>query len=129
MATWKRFEDIDAWKEGCRLVCEVYDATKRKPWSGDLELRSQVRAAAISIPSNIAEGFERDSDRAFANALSIAKGSSGELRTQIYIAGKLGYVGRSEMRALVKAAEGVSRRIAKIILYLKRSASYGRARR
>ncbi len=120
MATWKRFEEIVAWKEGCKLVCEVYAATRKKPWAQDFELRNQIRSAALSIPSNIAEGFERDSDRAFANSLSIAKGSSGELRTQLYIAARLGYLEAKRMRELVEKAESISRQIAGLILYLKK---------
>jgi four helix bundle protein len=91
------------------------------PWARDFTLRDQIRRAALSVPSNIAEGFERDSDRAFSNALSIAKGSSGELRTQLYIASRLGYLDKAQMRELVHRAEEVSRMLARIILHLKRS--------
>ncbi len=119
MATWKRFEEIDVWKDGCVLTCEIYAATNQMPWAKDFLLRDQIRGAALSIPSNVAEGFERDSDRAFANHLSIAKGSSGELRTQLYIAAKLGYISRDTVRDLVRKAESLSRRISRIIQHLR----------
>jgi four helix bundle protein len=123
MPTWKRFEEMEVWKKGCRLVCDVYAATLIEPWSKDFALRDQIRRAAISIPSNIAEGFERDSDRAFANALVIAKGSSGELRTQIYIASRLGYLDKTRTGELVRHAEEVSRMLSRIIVHLRKSAS------
>jgi len=61
MPKFERFEDIDAWKESSRLAVEIYKLTSRDPFSKDFGLRDQVRRSAVSIPSNIAEGFERDS--------------------------------------------------------------------
>jgi len=120
MPGWKRFEDMEAWKEVCQLVCEVYAATRGGEWTQDRSFQDQVRRAALSVPDNIAEGFERDSDKAFANALSIAKGSSGELRTQFYIAAKLGYLDSKTMGALVRKGERISRKLAKLIDYLRK---------
>ncbi len=77
------FEDLEVWKRGCRLAVDVCVATDdRKPY----ELTRQMQRAAISVPSNIAEGSERDSDGDFIRFLRISKGSCGELRTQLYIA-------------------------------------------
>ena len=119
MATWKSFEEMESWKEGGRLVCEVYGMTRHGEFERDFALRDQIRRSVISIPSNIAEGFERDSTKAFINFLYIAKGSCGELRTQLYIARKLGYIDAKQMRDLVAKAKRVSRLIAGAINYLK----------
>ena len=80
------FEDLDVWKRACRQSVAIIQATKdMKPYS----LQDQIQRAAISVPSNIAEGSERDSKLDNIRFLRIAKGSNAELRTQIYIASKL----------------------------------------
>jgi four helix bundle protein len=89
---FKRIEDIEVWKRGCRLAVEVYRITGAGKFEKDWGLRDQIRKAAVSVPSNVAEGFERQSLREFRRFLLIAKGSCGELRTQMYIAQSLGYV-------------------------------------
>ena len=76
------FEDLDVWKRGCQLAVDTYVATAD---SNDFRLNSQMQAAAVSIPSNIAEGCERDSGKDFARFLRYSKGSCSELRTQLYI--------------------------------------------
>jgi four helix bundle protein len=77
------FEDLDVWKRSCRLAVDLcVELEDFKPWS----LKDQMERASVSVPSNIAEGAERDSDGDFRRFLRIAKGSSGELRTQLYIA-------------------------------------------
>ncbi|HUU43080.1 MAG TPA: four helix bundle protein [Planctomycetota bacterium] len=121
MATWKSFEQMESWKEAGRLVCEVYKATQQGPFERDFALRDQIRKSAISVPSNIAEGFERDSTKAFISFLCIAKGSCGELRTQLYLARKLGYIQAGRMRDLVAKAKRISRLIAGVITYLKKT--------
>jgi len=83
--TFKKLEDIDAWKRGCRLAVEIYKLTMEEPIAKDWGLRDQLRRSAVSVPSNIAEGYERNSNREFRRFLFIAKGSCGELRTQLYI--------------------------------------------
>jgi len=80
----KSFEDLEVWKEGCRLVVDIYQVTKSNKFGYDKDLCSQLRRAAISIPSNISEGFEKGSQRDFIRYLLIARGSAGEIRTQLY---------------------------------------------
>ena len=104
MAFAKRFEDLECWKEGAQLTCEVFRLADEGELSRHFVLRDQMCGAALSIPSNIAEGFERDSKKYFANALRIAKGSSGELRTQLYVAAKLDYIDRKVAMKLVGKA-------------------------
>jgi len=121
MATWKRFEDMQVWQKACRLVCAVYEVTREGEFARDFGLKDQIRRAAVSIPSNIAEGFEQNSDKAFAHSLTIAKGSSGELRTQLYIAAKLHYARGERARELVARAEEISKMVAGLIKHLKAS--------
>ena len=83
MTAIKRFEDIDAWQSGRVLVSSIYRACSDGAFSRDFALRDQIRNAVISIPSNIAEGFERFRPREFHRFLSIAKGSCAEVRTQL----------------------------------------------
>ena len=80
MATIHRFEDIEAWKEARLLVSEIYRVSDTGAFARDFGLRDQIRRAAVSNISNIAEGFERDGGREFLQFLSVAKGSCGEVR-------------------------------------------------
>lgn len=80
------FENLEIWKRGCRLAVDTYLATED---SNDFRLNSQMQAAAVSVPSNIAEGCERDTPKDFIRFLRYAKASCGELRTQAYISQKV----------------------------------------
>ena len=83
------FEDLEVWKEGMRITIKIYEILKS---CKDYGLKEQMQRAAVSIPSNIAEGFERQTNKEFVQFLYIAKGSSGELRTQMYIAKELKFI-------------------------------------
>jgi four helix bundle protein len=85
----KSFEDLEVWNRACQLYLDVYK--KFKPLQ-DWGFRDQLCRSALSVPSNIAEGFERGSTQEFIRFLYIAKGSSGELRTQLHLAIKIGYI-------------------------------------
>lgn len=119
MATIERFEDIDAWKDARRLVKVVYQVSDDGQFGHDFGLRDQMRRAAISTVSNIAEGFERDSNKEFVRFLYIAKASAGEVRAQLYLAQDLGYLDQQTGDELMSLAQTVSRRIAAFIKYLK----------
>lgn len=108
----KRVEDLDVWKKGCRLACDVFKLADEGDLARHFALRDQVSRSALSVPSNIAEGFERDSRKGFVNFLRIAKGSCGELRTQLYIAAKLGYIPQKRAAELVGKAKEISRMLA-----------------
>ena len=84
--TVRYFEELEIWKEARRLIREIYRITKTSKFSRDFGLAEQIRRAAISIMSNIAEGFERGGNQEFMQFLYIAKGSCGEVRSQVYIA-------------------------------------------
>src|SRR5216684_4253257 len=88
----KVFEDLEVWKEARRLTQRIYQLTKNENFSKDFALRDQIRRAAVSIMSNIAEGFERSGTAEFNQFLATAKGSAGEVRAQLYVALDQGYL-------------------------------------
>ena len=117
------FEELEVWQEARRLVRTTYAMTGGEGFRRDRALREQMRRASVSVMSNIAEGFERDSDREFARFLAIAKGSCGELRCQLYIALDLGCLEESCFREMRNQALVLSRRLAKLRQYLRESDS------
>ena len=128
MATVKQFEDLRVWQEARGLVNEVYKVTKQGPFRRDFSLRDQITRAAISSMSNIAEGFERGSRREFIQFLNVAKGSTGEVRSQLYVALDQEYVDQKTFEKLRGSAMAVSRRLAKFIRYLEEYPSNSRVR-
>lgn len=119
MATFRRFEDIEAWQLGRELTRRVYEATRSGAFSRDFGLRDQIQRAVVSITSNVAEGFERDSEREFVRFLRIAKGSAGEVRSQLYAALDLGYLDRDTFDDLYALATRTSRKLGALIRYLR----------
>jgi four helix bundle protein len=109
------FESLRVWHDARRLVVEIYRITRAKNFVGDRALRDQIRRAAISVMSNIAEGYERDGSKEFLHFLRIAKGSAGEIRSQLYACEDLGYLSASLASALRQQAAVVSREIAALI--------------
>jgi four helix bundle protein len=99
------FEDLEVWKRGCRLAVEVCSLLRS---SREWGLRDQMMRAAVSIPSNIAEGAERSAPRDFARFLNMARGSAAELRTQLYIASQTGVVPSEQASELIKELKEVS---------------------
>jgi four helix bundle protein len=91
--TVEKFEDLVIWQLGRELSEEIYELTKAYCWKEDYEFRSQIKNSSGSVPDNIAEGFEREGNNEFVNFLSIAKGSCGECRSQIYRAYDRHYIG------------------------------------
>lgn len=105
----ERFEDLIAWEKAMDLVIDVYKLTREGPLSRDFALRDQMHRAAISIPANIAEGFDRGSRAEFHRFLSISKGSCAELRTHLYLAERLEYIDSTTAKKLLAQSEEVSR--------------------
>ena len=122
MPTIQRFEDIHAWQSARELADKIYVITNRGSFSRDFGLRDQVRRAAVSVMSNIAEGFESRTKRAFIDYLGRAKASAGEVRSQLYVAYDVGYLEKQEFDQLFKLAEICSKQIAKFICYLEADA-------
>jgi four helix bundle protein len=121
MTTFKTFEDIEAWQKARNLTREIYVVSNLGSFSKDYGLRDQIRRAGVSIMSNIAEGFERGGTREFVQFLSIAKGSSGEVRNQLYVSVDQGYIDKDTFEQLFKLATETSRMIAGLMNYLCKS--------
>ena len=121
MARIERFEDIKAWQKGRELCKLMYDCSNAAQFSHDYGLRDQVRRAAVSVMSNIAEGFESQNDRTFVRYLYIARASSGEVRAQTYVALDQGYISQEVFKSIYDAACATSRMITGFIIYLSRS--------
>ena len=119
MATVQSFEELEVWQAARQLVKEIYAASKLKPFTLDRDLKSQIRRAATSVMSNIAEGFERGSRKEFVQFLNIAKGSNGEVRSQLYVALDQEYVSEKRFEELRQSTVTLSRRIATFIRYLE----------
>lgn len=103
MSKIEKFEDIVAWKKGRELTLKLYHITGSSSFKKDFGLVDQMRRASVSIISNIAEGFERSSDKDFARFLYMAKGSAAEVRSQIYVALDLAYITQNELTPYTKA--------------------------
>ncbi|HCO94532.1 MAG TPA: four helix bundle protein [Phycisphaerales bacterium] len=121
MATYNSFEDLPVWKTAKELSILAYKTTAEGKLRKDYGLKDQIQRAAVSVSSNITEGFERGSKREFIQFLYIAKGSCGELRSQLYIAKDLGYLDNGVSDNLIKSAYNTSKQISGFIKYLKNS--------
>ncbi len=115
----ERFEDIEAWQKARSLVKMVYEAVKaNKGFSSDYKFREQIQSAAVSIMSNIAEGFSRRSTKEFTQFLFIAKGSAAEVQSQLYVALDQGYISQEKFNELYIKSDEVARLISGFIQYL-----------
>ncbi len=121
MATIERFEDIEAWQQARILVNDIYTVTSDGRFARDFGLRDQIRRAAVSILSNIAEGFERGGNKEFIQFLYVAKGSCGEVRAQLYIARDQNYITEEQFQDLTQQTLRISKMLAGFISYLKHS--------
>ncbi|MEK7212390.1 MAG: four helix bundle protein [Patescibacteria group bacterium] len=105
----RNFKELTVWNKSIELVVLVYKLTSGFPKSEDFGLTSQMRRAAVSIPSNIAEGHMRTTTKDFKQFLAIARGSCAELETQGIIAHRLGYLSRTDFESLMSEIETVAR--------------------
>jgi len=116
-----RFEDLEAWQKARELARAVYQASGQEPFARDFGLRDQIRRAAVSVVSNIAEGFEREGDREFRQVLAQAKGSVGEVRAQLYVALDVGYLTAGQAEQLAGLALSTARLISGLMRYRAQS--------
>ncbi|MBI5383358.1 MAG: four helix bundle protein [Verrucomicrobia bacterium] len=121
MATIERFEDIEAWKKARELTRDVYQVSSAGGLARDYGLRDQIRRAAVSGMSNIAEGFERGGNREFIQFLANAKGSTGEVRSQLYVALDARFITQPQFDQIYGEAQETSRLIAGFMRYLESS--------
>lgn len=113
------FEDLLVWQKGMEIVKQVYLISREGELCKDFALRDQLRRAAISIPTNIAEGFEGASRKEYVNFLNFAKGSTGEVRSLLNVAFDLGYLEPSPHEALRQAVMELSRYLSNQIKSLR----------
>jgi four helix bundle protein len=115
----KYFEDFQIWQEARRLTNKIYDATRKQAFSRDFGLCDQIRRASVSVMSNIAEGYERGGNQEFLQFLSIAKGSCGEVRCQLYVTLDQGYLERNQCEAIIDQFKKLSIMISNFMRYIK----------
>ena len=119
MATITRFEDIEAWQTARQLTHLIYDLTGQKAFARDYGLKDQIRRAAVSVMSNIAEGFESRTQALFIDFLGRAKGSAGEVRSQLYLALDEGYITQTQFDEAYALADKAARQIYRFMSYLE----------
>lgn len=112
------YEDLSVWKKSMNLAVKIYELTKHMPKEELYGLTAQMRRAAVSIPSNIAEGQQRASTKEFLRFLSIARGSNAELQTQLVLACKLGYFQSEQIRETMNLTREISKMINALMISL-----------
>ena len=113
------FEELKIWKDAIDITLKIYPLTNKDTFSKDFALREQIRKALISITSNIEEGFEKNNNKDFIRFLYYSKGSAGEVRSQLYIANKLGYISDEDYNNFKFLLIDISKQIKGFIEYLR----------
>jgi four helix bundle protein len=126
MPQLKNFEELNIWRDSRALVDLIYKQTRQPAFSKDFQFIDHIRKTAISIPSNISEGFERDGTKEFVNFLSIAKGSCGELRSQLIIALDQKYLDQEQFDDINNKVLEISKSISALMKYLQNCDYKGR---
>lgn len=120
MRKFSSFEEIISWQKARLLNKKIYLITENDSFKRDFDLARQLRRCSVSISSNIAEGFERNTDKEFIQFLYIAKGSAGEVRSQLYLAFDLNYISNEVFNELVGEVSEISKLISGFIKYLSK---------
>ena len=120
MATITKFEDLEIWQEDRKLAKEVFILSKETDLKTDFRFKEQIKASSGSVMDNIAEGFERDGNLEFRQFLSVAKGSAGETRSQIYRLYDCEYISEEQFKDLKNKYENLSGKIKNFITYLNK---------
>ena len=118
MGKFNSFEEINSWQKARLFNKSIYEITENTNFRKDFDLVRQIRRASISISSNIAEGFERNTDKEFIYFLYVAKASAGEVRSQLYLALDLNYISVTEFDALYLNITEISKLLSGFIKYL-----------
>jgi four helix bundle protein len=118
MSKFKSFEEINSWQKSRIFNKKIYLATENSNFKKDFDFVRQIRRASISISSNIAEGFERNTDKEFIYFLYVAKASAGEVRSQLYLAFDLEYIIKEEFEMLLESITEISKLLSGFIKYL-----------
>lgn len=117
----QKLEDLITWKEAKTLAVSIYKLTSSGNWIKDYSLQNQIRRSAISVPSNIAEGYGRGGNKEFIQFLYVSKGSLYELKTQLIIANEIGYIEAEAFEITIATIEKIAKLISGLINYLKQS--------
>jgi len=125
MPTILKFEELEIWKDARILSKIIFTITKKEVFSREYKFKEQIKSSAGSVMDNIAEGFERASRLEFVNFLGIAKGSCGEVRSQLSRAFDQEFISETEYREVYSQYEQLSIRIAAFIKYLNQSSIKG----
>jgi four helix bundle protein len=128
MGVIRRFEEIEAWQTARRLVNVIYDLTQEGQFAKDYGLKDQIQRAAVSVMSNIAEGFESRTQALFINYLGHAKASTGEVRSQLYLAIDRRYITQAQFDEAYGLADRAGRQIYSFMIYLKSQPNTTRVR-
>lgn len=121
MGKFKSFEEITSWQKSRLFNKRIYEITENINFKRDFDLVRQIRRASISISSNIAEGFERNTDKEFVYFLYVSKASASEVRSQLYLALDLNYISKIEFDELYLNVSDISKLISGFIKYLENS--------
>lgn len=119
-----QFEELDLWKTARHLANTIYDLTDEGAFSRDFGLKDQIRRASVSVMSNVAEGFESQTDRLFRLYLGRAKASAGEVRAQLYLALDRSYISREDFDAAAGLSRSASRQCYRLSRYLDKSSKH-----
>lgn len=118
MGKFNSFEEINSWQKARIFNKRIYQITENLNFKKDYDFVRQIRRASISISSNIAEGFERNTDKEFVYFLYVSKASAGEVRSQLYLAHDLEYITKQEFEELLESVSEISRLLSGFIKYL-----------
>ena len=121
MSTFKSLEEIEAWQKSREFTRQIYEQSNKGLLARDFGLRDQMRRACISMMSNVAEGFERSGRGGFLQFLAMAKGSTGEVRSHLYIALDQGYFDKASFDHLLSLSKEISQMIGSLMNYLKKT--------
>ena len=119
VATVEHFEELEVWQLARTLVGKIYRLARQGEFAKDFGFRNQICRAAVSIVSNVAEGFERRSGNQFQQFLDIANGSTGEVRAQLYIALDLGYIDQVQFQDILGDTISIGKMLTSLIRYLR----------
>jgi four helix bundle protein len=125
MPTFKKFEEIESWKKARELTRRIYEITNQPAFARDFGLKDQIRRAAVSVMSNIAEGYDRSGTAEFVHFLATAKGSAAEVRCQLYVAADQGYIREDHFVQLSTLAAETGSMLGGLMKYLRGSGYKG----
>jgi four helix bundle protein len=129
MSTARQFDELNVWQDARRLAGAIYTASKAGAFNRDFGLRDQIRRAAVSTMSNIAEGFERGNRKEFVQFLSTSKGSNGEVHSQLCVALDQKYTGENEFSGLRESTTMLTKKLSTFIHYFEGHAGNSRVKR